>query len=166
MRQGAAKIASMTATLILVIFWPAITHAQAETGAQEHQASNMAAVTTPPAKTEFEGHFSLPYQVQCHGHKLTAGQYTLVVKTVGENKMVTFQKDGSDVVLPSRVVTPTSYSGGGHSAVMLRHGPGPSAHTLEGVYLENLKVVLFLDETGKSAPLDKIFASVIRVPIS
>jgi hypothetical protein len=49
---------------------------------------------------------------------------------------------------------------------MLGHGPGPGTHTLEGVYLENLKLVLFLDETGHTNPIDKVFASVKRVPIS
>jgi len=34
------------------------------------------------------------------------------------------------------------------------------------VYVEILKLVLFLDESGNTKPLDKMFASVIRVPIS
>jgi hypothetical protein len=166
MTKSLMRMSCLIAGLALAGFFPAITRAQAETGAQEHQTSNMAAVTTPVMKTDFQGHFSLPYEVQCHGHKLAPGEYTLLVKTVGDDKMVTLQREGSDVVLQSRPVAPTSVSDKGHSAVMLRHGPGPSSHTLEGVYLENLKLVLFLDETGKSAPLDKIFASVVRVPIS
>jgi hypothetical protein len=124
------------------------------------------AALPPSVKTDFQGHFSLPYEVQCHGHKLAPGDYTLVVKTVGEDKMVTLQREGSDVVLNSRPVPPTSVSDHGPSAVMLRHGPGPGTHTLEGVYLENLKLVLFLDETGHTNPIDKVFASVKRVPIS
>jgi hypothetical protein len=50
--------------------------------------------------------------------------------------------------------------------MMLRHGPGPGTHTLEGVYIENLKLVLFLDETGHANPIDKVFASVKRIPIT
>jgi hypothetical protein len=69
-------------------------------------------------------------------------------------------------VLNSRPVPPTSVSDHGPSAVMLRHGPGPGSHTLEGVYLENLKLILFLDETGHTNPIDKVSASVKRVPIS
>ena len=152
--------------LMLAAFFPTISHAQAETGAQEHETKNMAAIVNTPSKTDFQGHFTLPYEVHCHGHKLAPGEYTLLVKTVGEDKMVTLQKEGSDVVLHSRVVPPTSVSDHGPSAVMLRHGPGPGAHTLEGVYLENLKLVLFLDETGNANPIDKVFASVKRVPIS
>ena len=86
--------------------------------------------------------------------------------SVGEDKMVTLQREGSDVVLHSRPVTPTSVSDQGHSAVLVRHGPGPGTHTLEGVYVEILKLVLFLDESGHTKPIDKMFASVIRVPIS
>src|SRR5277367_2574255 len=136
--------------LVFAAFFPTISHAQAETGAQEHATTNMAAIVPTPSKTEFEGHFSLPYEVQCQGHKLAPGEYKLFVKTVGDDKMVTLEKEGSDVVLNSRTVPPTSVSDHGPSAVMLRHGPRPGTHTLEGVYLENLKLVLFLDETGRS----------------
>src|SRR5271156_2931681 len=166
MNKSFMKIPLMVATVIIASFFPSIAHAQAETGAQDHSSPNMAAHTPIATKTDFEGHFSLPYQVQCHGHKLAAGDYTLLVKTIGDDKMVTLQREGSEVVIQSRPVPPTSVSDQGHSAVMLRHGPGPSGHTLEGVYIENLKLVLFLDETGHSAPIDKIFASVVRVPIS
>jgi hypothetical protein len=161
-----AKITWTIPALMLAALFPLITHAQAETGAQDHETHNMAAIEHTPAKTEFEGHVSLPYQVQCHGHKLAAGEYKLLVKTVGEDKMVTLQREGSDVVLRSRPVPPTSVSDHGPSAMMLRHGPGPGAHTLEGVYIENLKLVLFLDETGHANPIDKVFASVKRIPIT
>lgn len=160
------QISRLIPVLILAAFFPVIAHAQAETGAQDHETHNMAAMVHTPAKTEFEGHVSLPYEVQCHGHKLVAGDYKLLVKTVGEDKMVTLQREGSDVVLRSRPVPPTSVSDHGPSAMMLRHGPGPGTHTLEGVYIENLKLVLFLDETGHANPIDKVFASVKRIPIT
>jgi hypothetical protein len=160
------QVSRLIPALILAAFFPVISHAQAETGAQDHETHNMAAMVHTPATTEFEGHVSLPYEVQCHGHKLAAGDYKLLVKTVGEDKMVTLQREGSDVVLRSRPVPPTSVSDHGPSAMMLRHGPGPGTHTLEGVYIENLKLVLFLDETGHSNPIDKVFASVKRVPIT
>jgi hypothetical protein len=160
------QISRLIPVLILAAFFPVISHAQAETGAQDHETHNMAAMVHTPATTEFEGHVSLPYQVQCHGHKLAAGDYKLLVKTVGEDKMVTLQREGSDVVLRSRPVPPTSVSDHGPSAMMLRHGPGPGTHTIEGVYIENLKLVLFLDETGHANPIDKVFASVKRIPIT
>jgi hypothetical protein len=166
MNKKMARITRLLAGLLLACFLPLATHAQAETGAQEHATSNTAPMATPPSKTDFEGHFSLPFQVQCHGHKLAPGQYTLMVKTVGDDKMVTLQREGSDVVLQSRPVPPTSVPDEGHSAVLVRHGPGPSGHTLEGVYVENLKLVLFLDESGHARFLDKMFAGLKRLPIS
>jgi hypothetical protein len=63
-------------------------------------------------------------------------------------------------------VPPTTVPNEGHSAVLLRNGPGPSGHTLEGVYVENLKVVLILDESGHTKFIDKMFASLKRVPIT
>src|ERR1700732_1243405 len=130
------QVSRLIPALILAAFFPVISHAQAETGAQDHETHNMAAMVHTPATTEFEGHVSLPYEVQCHGHKLAAGDYKLLVKTVGEDKMVTLQREGSDVVLHSRPVPPTSVSDHGPSAMMLRHGPGPGTHTLKGRYLD------------------------------
>jgi len=126
----------------------------------------MAHVVHPEAKVEFQGHFELPYQVQCHVNKLAPGKYKLLVKTVGENKMVTLQREGSDVFIQSRPVPPESVPEEGRSAVLLRHGPGTGGRTLEGVYVEQLKLVLFLDEAGHSNPIDKIFAGMQRVPIT
>ena len=166
MKTTITRFAWITLGLLLACLLPATTRAQAETHPEEYKGDNMAAVAPASAKIEFQGHFSLPYEVQCHGHKMVPGKYTLLVKTVGENKMVTLQREGSDVVLQSRAVPPTSVPDEGHSAVLLRHGPGPGGHTLEGVYVEDLKLVLFLDDSGHAKPLDKMFASVERVPIT
>ena len=166
MKKPLTKIAWMVAGLVLACFCSATTHAQATIAPDNYPRLNTVPYTPEAVKVDFQGNFSLPNEVQCHGHKLAPGKYTLMVKTVGTDKMVTLQREGSDVVLHSRPVPPTSVSDHGPSAVMLRHGPGPSSHTLEGVYLENLKLVLFLDETGHTNPIDKMFASVKRVPIS
>jgi hypothetical protein len=166
MKKSFTKLSWLIAALLLALFSPAVAHAQAETGAQDHPTPNMAPITPPFEKTEFQGKFSLPFQAQCHGHKLPPGEYTLVVKTLGEDKMVTLQREGSDVVLKSQPIAPTSVSDQGHSVLMVRHGPGPSSHTLEGVYVESLKVTLVLDESGKSGTLDKMFAGLKRIPIS
>jgi hypothetical protein len=166
MKKLLTKISWIVAGLVLACFCSATTHAQAAIAPDNYPRSNTVPFTAPSVKVEFEGSFSLPNEVQCHGHKLTPGKYTLMVKTVGTDKMVTLQREGSDIVLQSRPVTPTSVSDKGHSAVLLRHGPGPNSHTLEGVYVESLKLVLFLDESGNTKPLDKMFASVVRLPIS
>jgi hypothetical protein len=49
---------------------------------------------------------------------------------------------------------------------LVRHGQGPGNYTLEAVYVEKLKLVLMLDESGHTQMLDKIFAGVKRVPIT
>ena len=166
MKKLLTKIAWMVAGLVLACFCEASTYAQADVESDNYPRLNTVPITSESAKVDFQGSFSLPSEVQCHGHKLAPGKYTLMVKTVGTDKMVTLQREGSDVVLHSRPVTPTSVSDQGHSAVLVRHGPGPGTHTLEGVYVEILKLVLFLDESGNTKPLDKMFASVIRLPIS
>jgi hypothetical protein len=166
MKNLLTKTAWMAAGLVLACFCSATTHAQATIAPDNYPRLNTVSITPEIVKVDFQGNFSLPNEVQCHGHKLAPGKYTLMVKTIGTEKMVTLQREGSDVVLHSRPVTPTSVSDHGHSAVLVRHGPGPGTHTLEGVYVEVLKLVLFLDESGHTKPLDKMFASVIRVPIS
>ncbi len=166
MKKLLTKIAWVVAGLVLACFCAASTHAQADVTPDDYKRLNTVPITLESVKVDFQGDFSLPSEVQCHGHKLAPGKYTLMVKTVGNDKMVTLQREGSDVVLHSRPVTPTSVSDQGHSAVLVRHGPGPNSHTLEGVYVETLKLVLFLDETGNTKPIDKMFASVKRVPIS
>jgi hypothetical protein len=135
-------------------------------GGDRGSGTSHAAITPSTLKTDFEGHFTLPFEVQCHGHKIAPGKYTVVVKTVGEEKMVTLQREGSDIVLQSRPMPPTSVPDEGHSAVMVRHGPGPKSHTLEAVYVEDLKLVLFLDESGHQRFMDKMFAGLKRLPIS
>ena len=167
MKKSSTKFAWIVTGLVLACFCSTAAHAQADTAPDNYKRSNTSPITPDTAvKKDFQGNFSLPNQVECHGHKLAPGKYTLVVKTVGKDMMVTLQREGSDIVLQSRPVTPTSVSEEGHSAVLVRHGPGPNSHTLEGVYLENLKLVLFLDESGHTKSLDKMFASVKRLPIS
>jgi hypothetical protein len=67
----------------------------------------------------------------------------------------------------SRPIPPTAVpEDQGHSAVLVRHGQGPGNYTLEAIYVESLKLVLMLDESGHTRVVDKIFAGVKRVPIS
>jgi glucose/arabinose dehydrogenase len=166
MEKTITKITLLLAALLLACFAPAVTHAQAETAPEDYnKAANMAPVAPAPnVKPDFEGTFSLPNQVQCHGHKLAPGKYTLAVKTVGETKMLTLQHEGSEVVVQVKNASPASTSG--QSAVMVRHGPGPRSWTLEEIYVENLKMVFTIDDSGHTGRLDKMFASVKRVPIT
>ena len=167
MKKRMTSLAWIILGLAVACFLPVSTHAQAETTPDQYKESNAAPHNTPaPIKPDFQGHFKLAVEVQCHGHKLVPGEYTLMVKTVGQDKMVTLQREGSDVVIQSHPIVPTTVPDEGHSAVLVRHGPGPSGHTLEGVYVENLKLVLMLDESGHVKFLDKVFGGIKRVPIT
>ena len=164
-KQTMTKTMWIVVGLAIACFWPATTHAQAEVAPDNYKAENMMPATpAPPVKADFEGKFSLPFQVQCSRNKLAAGQYTLAVRTEGTGKIVTIHREGSDIVLTARIVTKPSDSG--ESALLVRHGPGPRTRTIEGLYLGNLNMMLYLDESGNANPLDKMFASVQRVPIS
>jgi hypothetical protein len=123
MKNLLTKIGWIVAGLVLACFCSATTHAQATIAPDNYPRLNTVPITPEAVKVDFQGNFSQPNEVQCHGHKLAPGKYTLVVKTVGTAKMVTLQREGSDVVLHSRPVTPTSVSDQGHSAVLVRHGP-------------------------------------------
>jgi len=165
MKQMGTNCILVIAALVIAVLWPAAARAQADVEPDNYKRSNMAPInTSASAKADFQGSFSLDKEVQCAGHKLTAGKYTVLVKTVGENKMVTLQREGNDIVLTVRKVSPPTQPG--HSAVLVRHGPGPGGHTLEAVYVESLNLVFFLDESGCTKQVDKMFAGVKRTPIS
>lgn len=163
MKMTTTKITWMIAGLVLACFLPATTRAQAETGADEYKTP---ASTTEAAavKPSFQGSFSLAYPVGCGGNKLDPGKYTLSMKTEGMHKTVTIHREGSDVVLA--VLSVSQIPASGQNALLVRHGPGPKSHTIEGVYLDNIKTVFYLDKSGKEKPLDKMFAGVDRLPLS
>ena len=166
MKTRITKITWTTLGLLFAVLFPITTHAQTETAPDEIKADNMARIEALSAKTEFEGHFSLTNKVQCHMHKMEPGDYTVVVKTLEDGmKLVMFRRAGSEVVVESRPIPPTQVPDEGHSAVLVRHGPGPGKYTLEAVYVESLKLVLMLDESGHTQLPDKMFAGVKRVPI-
>jgi len=167
MKKRMTKITWTILGLMFAVLFPITTHAQSDAAPDQYKADNMARIEALSAKTEFEGHFSLPYKAQCHMHKLEPGNYTVVVKSLEDGmRLVMFRREGSEVVVESRPIPPTSAPDQGHSAVLIRHGQGPGAYTLEAVYVESLKLVLVLDESGHTQLLDKIFAGVKRVPIS
>jgi hypothetical protein len=167
MKKRMTIITLTTLGLVFAVLFPITTHAQADTAPDQYKADNMARIEALSAKTEFEGKFSLPYKVQCHNHKLEPGDYTVVVKTLEDGmKLVMFRREGSEVVVESKPIPPTPVPDQGQSAILVRHGQGPGNYTLEAVYVENLKLVLMLDETGHTQFLDKMFAGLKRVPIS
>ncbi|HXZ13230.1 MAG TPA: hypothetical protein VEG64_12650 [Candidatus Sulfotelmatobacter sp.] len=164
MSKRTTKFTLVIAGLAAASLWPASVCAQAETAPDTYHPSGAPPSASAPAvQTHFEGSFKLSQPAQCAGHKLDPGEYKLIVKTVGEGKMVTLQREGHDIVL---TVRRTAQSGEtGKSAVLVRHGPGPGSRTLEAVYCEVLNMMLYLDESGHEKRMDKMFAGLKRVPV-
>jgi hypothetical protein len=162
MKMKMTKITLLIAGLVLANFWPATTRAQAEVSPDNYKRVPVTPV--PPVQPSFQGNFSLSYPVGCSGNRLDPGKYTLSLITEGMSKTLTIHREGGDVVLT--VLSVSQIPASGQNALLVRHGPGPKSHTIEGVYLENIKAVFYLDHSGKVKPLDKMFAGVQRVPIT
>jgi len=164
MKRAMMKMTLIFAGVLLAGICPRMARAQAETTPDTYKTPEAAPMPAPVAKVEFQGKFSLPYKARCNGHNLTPGEYTLAVKTLGGKRIVTIAREGNEVELTVSKVSndaPTE-----QSAVMLRHGPGPWARTVEAVYVENLKIRLYLDESGHSNPLDKLFGDLKKLPVN
>jgi hypothetical protein len=159
------------AGLALGCVWPATAHAQAEVAPDFYEITNAVAIDspamlamateTPKAPTEFQGNISLPYGVNCAGKKLAAGEYTLAVKTEGASKTVVLHKDGNDVSLPVQKIEAGSAMGS--SALLVRRGT--QARTLEAVYVQDMKAILYLNPAGKASLRGRMLAAE-RLPIS
>ena len=157
------------AGLALACFWPATAHAQADVSPDSYPIENAVPITQPQATqlaqtqppAEFQGNISLPYQVQCSGKKLAAGQYTVAVKTEGAKKTVVLHKDGNEVQLAVRHVAPTSKTG---KSALLVQSAGET-RMLKAVYLASMNAILYLDHDWKLSVLDRI-QDAERLPIS
>jgi hypothetical protein len=170
MKANWTKAMLTVAGLALACFWPATTHAQAEVSPDFYAIDNSApiqqpqvalAANTQQAPAEFQGNISLPYQVQCRGKKLAAGQYTVAVKTDGAKKTVVLHKDGSEVMLAVKQITPVSRSD--RSALLVQSAG--ATRMLEAVYVSSLNAILYLDHDWKLSLLDRM-KTAERVPIS
>jgi hypothetical protein len=170
MKANWTKAMLTVAGLALACFWPATTHAQAEVSPDFYAIDNSApiqqpqmtlAANTQQAPAEFQGNISLPYQVQCSGKKLAAGQYTVAVKTEGQQKTVVLHKDGNEVKLAVRQIAPASKAD--RSALLVQSAG--EKRMLEAVYVASLNAILYLDHDWKLSLLDRIQAAE-RVPIS
>lgn len=160
----------MLAGLALACFWPATAHAQAEVAPDIYALDNAAPIAQPQATqaanaqqagAEFQGNISLPYQVQCSGKKLAAGQYTLAVKTEGQQKTVVLHKEGSDVKLAVRQIAPAPKK---ERSALLVQSAGET-RMLEAVYVASLNAILYVDRDWKLSLLDRMQAAE-RLPIS
>jgi hypothetical protein len=170
MKANWTKAMLTVAGLALACFWPATTHAQAEVSPDFYAIDNSApiqqpqmtlAANTQQAPAEFQGTISLPYQVQCRGKKLAAGQYTVAVKAEGAKKTVVLHKDGNEVKLAVRQIAPASKA---ERSALLVQSAGRT-RMLEAVYVASMNAILYLDHDWKLSLLDRM-QSAERVPIS
>jgi hypothetical protein len=154
------------AGLALACFWPATTHAQAEVSPDVFAMDNAAPIGQPVVAAqaqpaEFQGQISLPYQLQCNGKKLAAGQYMVSVKTEGANKTVVLHKDGNEVRLAVKLIEPASKTG---KSALLVQSAGEK-RMLEAVYVASMDAILYLDHDWKLSLLDRM-QNAERLPIS
>ena len=139
------KASAFTAVLGLGCLLPGIAHAQAEVSPDFFELSNTAAATQMAANAsnaDFQGTFSLPYDVECSGHKLKSGQYTLALKSEGTNRTVTMHRGTEDMNIRVRRVLGNSTAG--RSALLMRKLG--ERRMLEAVYVQKLNMLLYLDE--------------------
>ena len=142
------KASMLTAALGFACLLPANAHAQAEVAPDHFELSNTEAIAAPPvqvavakeAKADFEGDFSLPYNMLCSGKNLKAGQYLLSVKSEGTTRVVTIHGSGENVNMQVRLVPANRAAR--QSALLVRKSV--EGRSLEGVYVEGLNAMLYL----------------------
>lgn len=156
----AIKASVVTAALGIACLLPATVHAQAEVAPDFYPFSNTETTAAEPAqgliaknaKADFQGKFSLPYDVNCSGKNLKAGQYLLSVKSQGNTRLVTIHGVSENVNIPVREVA--SNRGTSQSALLVRKsGQG---HRLEAVYLEALSAMLYLEPASGRGVMERV----------
>jgi len=155
------KASMLTAALALACLLPATARAQAEVAPDNYDleapqsapaAQPALATTKTQSAADFDGKFSLPYNVNCGGKALAPGAYSLTVKSAGSNRVVTIHRNGEDTNLVVRRVSQRPASS--TSALLLRRA-GP-ARTLEAVYVQQLNAVLYLDATSNRGQIERL----------
>jgi len=143
------KASIFAAVLGVACLLPATAHAQAEVSPETYANLSDMTMTTQPVQvasntatsTEFQGQFSLPYNVHCSGKKLTSGKYMLSVKSEGLNRVVTIARDGQVTKLQARELPGRPATS--QSALLVRKSA--DGRVLAAVYVQQLNAMLFLD---------------------
>jgi hypothetical protein len=163
---NAAKASVFSAALMLACLLPSVARAQADAmpspedypfSAPEPSARTAQPAGEQQAKADFQGAVSLPYGVNCAGKDLGPGRYLLSVRSVGSARVVTFL--GSGVRVSVHVREMRSNGGESRSALLVRKSG--EARRLEGIYVQALNAMLYLD-----ASRDQAQAAIDRLPIS
>jgi hypothetical protein len=109
------------------------------------------------AKADFEGKISLPYDVNCGGKNLKAGQYLVSVESEGSNRVVTIHGGGENMKM--RVHRVPANRGTRQSALLVRRSA--DGRNLEAVYIEGLNATFYVNQNSTESN-----AGMERLPIS
>jgi len=104
------------------------------------------------AKADFAGKFSLPYNVRCGGGNLKPGQYSILVKSEGTNRVLSIHSSAANMNIPVRMVP--ANQGASRSAVLVR--TSSEGHRLEAVYVEGLNATLYLEANSSYGVLERL----------
>jgi hypothetical protein len=153
----AMKACWLAAILGIACLVPARADAQAEVAPDFYELSNTETTAAQPvrgavAKADLEGKFSLAYDMNCSGKNLKPGQYRLSVQSEGATRLVTIHGiDGNLNILVREV---TSRRGSSQSSLLVRKsGEG---HRLEGVYVEGLNAMLYLETNRGNGGMERV----------
>jgi hypothetical protein len=151
----------------LAALFPATCKAQAEVAPDFYESANTEAISQPQQlqaaaaemkAPELQGKFTLAYTVQCPEAKLTPGEYAVSVDVNGIDRPITLRRNGEVTRINAR-------------AAVHVDTPSPSAlliektwrgRKLEGVYVDKLNLMLYVNSEGKEA----FSGRTERVPIS
>jgi len=158
----AVKASVFTAVLGFACLLPATAHAQADVSPDFYPLPNTETIAAQPAqvasakqaKADFEGKFSLPYEVKCSGKNLKSGKYLLSVKSEGKGRVVTIHRSGEEVSIRVREV-PTNRAAS-QSALLVRKSD--EGRRLEAVYVEGLNAMLYpeTDTMGSHGRMERL----------
>ena len=110
------------------------------------KAPQQVAASRQQADLQFHGSFTLPYNVECLGKTLPAGEYSVVLQSGPAQRFVTLRHHGKTIQLHARVRS--EYSAPGESSLLVsRHG---RSRTLEAIYVQKLNVILYFRPEGIS----------------
>jgi hypothetical protein len=166
----AVRISTAVLGLGLAPFMAAPCQAQTEVAPDFYEAASLAVVSPAPQQIaasrqqtdlQFHGSFTLPYNVECSGKTLPAGEYSVVLQPGPAQRFVTLLHNGKTIRLRARVRS--EYSAPGESSLLVsRH---ERSRRLEAIYVQELNVILYFRPEG----ISYISGNAIRaerVPIS
>ena len=139
----------------LMAFLATPCQAQSEVAPDIYYPNGIVGVTPQPQKilprqdkkqaADFQGRFTLPYELQCAGRVLASGDYSLSLHSVGANRMVTVRGKGGIMRIRPRVVSEHTTAGQSMLLVLQTR----ELRVLKAIYLEELRLVLYFEPDGK-----------------